>query len=244
MSEATTLIERPTAHPEATVPTPVDVLRISRVGLIASHLWVYLLPLIHGGFEISRNFWIGLAYVTVPLGLLIYGWNDYFDWDIDHISGRKNNRKMAAVFGPSLSRRQLGWVPLYVVLAQLPFGILWVVTGHLPLVGWLCLMALGNALYNGPGLRLSRVPILAELLSRHEGISFQRTVTTSISTSAVTTPWPGGSSRSCESWGSAPIRHPRRGPHCAPPGCAVSPTASALFQKRSSPEPALAGAAA
>ena len=159
MSEVATGCEPP-AQPALRF---TDLLRVSRAGLIVSHLWVYLVPAIHGSFQLSWSFWVGLTYVTVPLGLLIYGWNDFFDWDVDPISPRKNHPFGGAAFGSSLTPTQLASLPRYIVLAQLPFALLWALSGHLALVGWLALMVLGNALYNGPGVRLSRIPVAAEL---------------------------------------------------------------------------------
>ena len=37
----------------------------------------------------SAGFWLGLLYVTFPLGLIIYGWNDIADADIDSFNPRK-----------------------------------------------------------------------------------------------------------------------------------------------------------
>ncbi len=153
----------PAAAAGRAFPSLPDLLRVSRAGLIVSHLWAYLLPALFGGFRTSVDFWVALAYVTVPLGLLIYGWNDYFDRDIDRISRRKNNRATATVFGPRLERPRIAYLPHCIFAFQLPFAVFWAATGRLDLVGWMLLMALANALYNGPGLRLSRVPVLAEL---------------------------------------------------------------------------------
>lgn len=162
MIEATTHNERPTASGRMPL-SPADVVRVARPGLIASHLWVYLLPIMHGGYAESWNFWAGLVYVTVPLGLLIYGWNDYFDGDVDRLCPRKSDPGTSAVFGLRLPPEKRAMLPQYILAAQLPFALIWAVAGHPWLVGWLALMAAGNALYNGPGLQLSRVPVLAEL---------------------------------------------------------------------------------
>ncbi len=162
MSQAATEIDS-AAQPAPSPLSVPDVLRVARGGLIVSHVWVYLLPALDGSPQLGWNFWAGLAYVTVPLGLLIYGWNDCFDWDVDHASPRKNHPVGGAAFGPSLTRAQLLSLPRVILLAQLPFALLWLASGRLDLVGWMALMALGNALYNGPGLRLSRVPVAAEL---------------------------------------------------------------------------------
>ncbi|MEE8525732.1 MAG: UbiA family prenyltransferase, partial [Thermoanaerobaculia bacterium] len=162
MNEVATSID-PAAQTAPASLSFLDLLRVSRAGLIVSHLWIYLVPAIEGGLLPTLNFWVGLVYVTVPLGLLIYGWNDFFDWDVDHISPRKHHRAGAAAFGPSLTPSQLASLPRVIVLAQLPFAVFWAVSGRLSLVGCVALLVLGNALYNGPGVRLSRIPVLAEL---------------------------------------------------------------------------------
>lgn len=164
MSEVATPIDRPVPAAPTSLRLP-DLLRVSRAGLIVSHLWAYLVPAMHGSarsLEGSWSFWVALVYVTVPLGLLIYGWNDYFDWDVDHANPRKLNRS-STFFGPSLTPEQLRSLPPLIVAAQLPFAVVWALSGHGWLVGWMALMAIGNLLYNGPGLRLSRVPVVAEL---------------------------------------------------------------------------------
>lgn len=162
MSKTATSSERPAGNPRGRLGLG-DLIRIARPGLIVSHLWAFLLPAIGGGFRLSATFWTAAVYVTIPLGMLIYGWNDYFDRDVDRISRRKHNRATSAVFGPALSQSQLATLPVLLLAAQLPFAVLWAVTGKPWLLGWMVLMAAGNALYNGPGLRLSRVPVLAEL---------------------------------------------------------------------------------
>lgn len=151
------------ATPIPATLSPTDLLRVARAGLMVSHLWAYLLPAVMAGGEFSWSFWVAAVYVTVPLGLLIYGWNDFFDADVDRLSPRKNSSGTAAVFGPRLSADQRAALPWWVLAAQLPFAVLWLASGRPELAGWLLLMAAGNALYNGPGVRLSRVPILAEL---------------------------------------------------------------------------------
>ena len=159
MSEAATKIDA-AAQPAPSPLGVLDVLRVARGGLIVSHVWVYLLPALAGGPRLGWSFWAGLIYVTVPLGLLIYGWNDFFDWDVDHASPRKNHPVGGAAFGPSLKPAQLASLPRVIFLAQLPFALLWLAAGRLDLVGWLALMALGLA-----GVLLS-VLVLRRLMTR------------------------------------------------------------------------------
>ena len=140
----------------------VELVRVSRPGLIASHLWIYLLPLVLAGRSPDAAFWIGALYVTVPLGLLIYGWNDYFDADVDALSRRKGGR-MAALFGPRLPASRRRRLPVLIVAAQLPFLALAAWAGEPWAFAWLAVVAAGNWLYNGPGPRLSRLPVVAEL---------------------------------------------------------------------------------
>ena len=60
--------------------TGTDVaLKVARPGFWLTSIWFYLLPL--GQYEVfgSANFWLGLFYITFPLGMIIYGWNDVAD---------------------------------------------------------------------------------------------------------------------------------------------------------------------
>ena len=141
---------------------PWELIRVARLGLMASHLWLFFLPVVLSAEVPAVQFWIGTVYVTLPLGLLIYGWNDFFDADVDAISRRKKESPMAAWFGYRLRPEKRKLLPLTIAAAHLPFLILAVVAGAFWVLAWLAVMVLANALYNGPGLRLSRVPVLAE----------------------------------------------------------------------------------
>src|ERR1043165_10271298 len=65
------------------------IIKASRPGLWATAVWFYLLPLGRRQVFDSIAFWVGLIYVTLPLGLIIYGWNDIADADIDQFNPRK-----------------------------------------------------------------------------------------------------------------------------------------------------------
>jgi len=105
-----------------------------------------MLPL--GGRNLFKSlpFWLGLAYVSLPMGLLLYGWNDYVDFDVDRV----NPRKGSYLFGARGSLEQLHRLPVRIVLVQAPFlGAFCYLRGWRMLV---CLagMAAAAAVYNWP----------------------------------------------------------------------------------------------
>jgi 4-hydroxybenzoate polyprenyltransferase len=98
----------------------------------------------------SLTFWLGLFYVTFPLGIFIYGWNDIVDYETDQL----NPRKDSYMFGSRGSERQLRRLPLTITLVQMPFVVafIWAV-GIKPLLFFAALIA-STALYNFPGYGL------------------------------------------------------------------------------------------
>jgi hypothetical protein len=81
-------------------------LHTSRPGLWLVTLWVYLMPT--GGMHEVFNtvqFWVGLFYCCLPLNLLVYAWNDLFDFNCD----KHNPRKQGLLVGSlnKVRRRQL-----------------------------------------------------------------------------------------------------------------------------------------
>ncbi len=137
-------------------------LKVSRPGLWFQTVWLFLLPTAgHTELWSEAGFWIGLAWVALPLNLLVYGWNDLVDWEID----RDNPRKDSWLFGARASRAQLATVPLGIALANLPFAALFWWRGGFRLVGLLAAVVAVSAAYNLPrsGLR-GRPPL--ELLNQ------------------------------------------------------------------------------
>src|SRR5260370_26673412 len=57
----------------------VFLTQVSRPGLWSTTALFYLIVLGHRDFVHSWTFWVGLFYVLVPLGLVLYGVNDIFD---------------------------------------------------------------------------------------------------------------------------------------------------------------------
>ena len=123
------------------------VIKAARPGFWITSIWFYLIPL--GGKDVfgTYGFWLGLAYVTFPLGLLIYGWNDCVDAETD----RLNPRKDSYLFGARGTPEQLARLPWWIAVAQLPFVALFI-----PKIGWACTLAFFSALtfatwlYNNP----------------------------------------------------------------------------------------------
>jgi 4-hydroxybenzoate polyprenyltransferase len=122
------------------------LLKTARPGLWATSVWFYLLPL--GGRHVFHlpGFWLGLLYVTFPLGLILYGWNDIADAECD----RLNARKGTFLFGARGSSEQLRSLPLAIAGVQILFAVLFsTITGSRVLV-WFLALAACTAIYNLP----------------------------------------------------------------------------------------------
>jgi len=122
------------------------VVKASRPGLWATAAWFYLLPLGQRHVFHSAGFWLGLIYVTLPLGLIIYGWNDVADADID----RFNPRKGTFLFGARGSRDQLARLPLQIALVQLIFAAIFLYIIGANALLWFAALVAFTAIYNFP----------------------------------------------------------------------------------------------
>lgn len=152
-STATTATEAPS---QAFFSELRFTLQASRPGLWITSIWFYMLPL--GGRNLFQSlpFWFGMIYVTLPMGLLLYGWNDYVDFDVDRV----NPRKGSFLFGARGSMEQLRRLPWVIVLAQAPFlAGFWALRGSRMIVCFAG-MAMAAAIYNWPryGFK-SRAPL-------------------------------------------------------------------------------------
>lgn len=97
----------------------VFVVKASRPGFWLTSIWFYLLPM--GGhlpLE-SFSFWLGVLYVGLPLGMVIYATNDITDERTD----RLNPRKDSFLFGARPTDLQIASLPWRIILIQLPFLI-------------------------------------------------------------------------------------------------------------------------
>ena len=92
-------------------------LKVSRPGLWFPTIWLYILPLSGQHLWQSLPFFVGLVYITFPLNIMVYGWNDIADQDIDQCNPRKDNY----LFGAKGSNTDLARVPYIVLGAQLIF---------------------------------------------------------------------------------------------------------------------------
>jgi 4-hydroxybenzoate polyprenyltransferase len=126
-------------------------LKVSRPGLWFQTLWLYLLPVAAQPRLDTFQFWLGTVFVTFPLNLLVYGWNDVVDRSIDRV----NPRKDSFLFGARGTAADLARVPRLIAWVNVPFFL-----GLSILCGWrmalvLAGMVLVTALYNLPrhGLR-------------------------------------------------------------------------------------------
>ncbi len=94
----------------------VFLLKSSRPGLWFCTLWLYLLPTSQmDSIWSSIPFWFGLFYVSFPLNLLVYGWNDYVDVSADKF----NPRKDSFLFGARGTDKEVKSLPSAIILTQL-----------------------------------------------------------------------------------------------------------------------------
>ena len=105
-----------------------------------------MLPL--GGKHIfsSFPFWLGIVYVTFPMGLLLYGWNDYVDFEVDRV----NPRKGSFLFGARGSIEQLHQLPWSIALIQGLFLAEFLELRGLRMLLCLLGMTAAAAIYNWP----------------------------------------------------------------------------------------------
>ncbi len=122
------------------------LIKVARPGFWLTSVWFYLLPL--GGKDVlgSVGFWLGLLYVTFPLGMIIYGWNDAVDFETD----RLNPRKDTFLFGARPTTQQSSGLPWRIALVQAPFVVAFTWMLGTRALWWFALLVLSTALYNWP----------------------------------------------------------------------------------------------
>jgi len=124
----------------------IFLLQASRPGLWLTAIAFYMLPLAQRNVFHSVAFWLGALYVALPMGLLLYGWNDIVDYEAD----RLNPRKGTFLFGARGTPEQLRRLPLRIALVQLPFVVACSVLGGAKLLLCFAGMTAAAALYNWP----------------------------------------------------------------------------------------------
>jgi len=120
------------------------VVQAARPGFWLTAIWFYFVPV--GGQSVlgQAEFWAGLVYVTFPLGVLLYGWNDVVDFDVD----RFNPRKGTYLFGARGTPGRLRSLPWQIACVQLPFAVLFVWLLGLKALAWFGTLTALTALYN------------------------------------------------------------------------------------------------
>ena len=137
------------------------LLQASRPGLWLTAIAFYMLPLAQRNVFHSVAFWLGALYVSFPMGLLLYGWNDIVDYDAD----RLNARKGTFLFGARGTLEQLRGLPLRIALVQAPFVIACSLLGGARMLLCFAGMIAAAALYNWPRFGFKARPPL-EILNQ------------------------------------------------------------------------------
>jgi 4-hydroxybenzoate polyprenyltransferase len=143
--------------PEATLALPETkaeqrisglgfLVQVSRPGLWTTTALFYLMPLGHSDFFHSAVFWLGLFYILLPLGLLLYGVNDIVDAEND----LRNPRKGTFLFGSRGAQQQLAALRWQIAIAQVPFLILFFFLLGPRILLWFAAMLLAVGVYNAP----------------------------------------------------------------------------------------------
>jgi len=143
----TGIIQTPTTIARQTIWSELVFLtQVARPGLWTTTALFYLMPLAHGTFARAWIFWIGLFYVLVPLGLVLYGVNDIVDADADIY----NPRKGTFLFGSLGAKKQLASLRWKIAVAQPPFLALFLIFIGPKILFWYAALAAAVALYNSP----------------------------------------------------------------------------------------------
>jgi 4-hydroxybenzoate polyprenyltransferase len=122
--------------------------QVSRPGLWSTTALFYLMPLGRADFAHSGRLWLGLFFVLLPLGFLIYGVNDIVDAEADLL----NPRKGTFMFGSRGAREQLRALKWQIALLQIPFAAVFYFWVGPRILWWYAVLLLAVGLYNAPRL--------------------------------------------------------------------------------------------
>jgi 4-hydroxybenzoate polyprenyltransferase len=126
------------------------LLQVSRPGLWTTVALFYLMPLGRIHFLHSSIFWLGLFYVLLPLGFLLYGVNDIADVEVD----LRNPRKGTFLFGSRGATEQLAALRWQIAVFQIPFLIPFFYFLGPRFLWWFAAMLAAVVLYNAPRIGL------------------------------------------------------------------------------------------
>jgi len=136
------------------------LLQVCRPGLWTTTALFYLMPLGRSIHLNSAKFWVGLVYVLIPLGFVLYGVNDIFDVEAD----RLNPRKGTFLFGSLGRREQLAALRWQIVALQIPFVAAFLVWIGAQVLLWFAALLAAVGLYNVPPVGLKTRPPLDVLM--------------------------------------------------------------------------------
>jgi Leucine-rich repeat (LRR) protein/4-hydroxybenzoate polyprenyltransferase len=123
------------------------VLKTSRPGLWFPTIWLYLLPFSgQANFNMDIPFFLGLAFVTLPLNLLVYGLNDIVDVKTDRV----NPRKDSYLFGARGSFKQHEFIFAAILVLHLLFWPFLIFYGGLKVLLLFVAILYNCHLYNHP----------------------------------------------------------------------------------------------
>ena len=132
------------------------LVKVARPGFWLTSIWFYLLPVGQHAIWDRWTFWLGLFYVTFPLGLLIYGWNDLFDVEND----RRNPRKDTFLFGARPTPAQIAILPRWILFVQIPFALCFLLLLGAKSLPWWGAVIGATGLYNLPRMGLKNWPVV------------------------------------------------------------------------------------
>src|ERR1700730_7921029 len=124
----------------------VFLIQVARPGLWTTTALFFLMPLGHRAFFRSWIFWVGLFYVLVPLGLVLYGVNDIVDAEADVY----NPRKGTFLFGSLGAKEQLAALRWKIGVAQVPFLAIFLFLIGPRVLFWYAALSLAVTVYNSP----------------------------------------------------------------------------------------------
>src|SRR4029077_20213301 len=130
------------------------LLQVCRPGLWTTTALFYLMPLGHSINFTSAKFWVGLTYVLITLGFVLYGGNDIFEIERD----RLNPRKGTFLFRSLGRREQLAALRWQIVALQIPFVTTFLVWIGAQTLLWFGVLLLAVALYNAPRIGFKPLP--------------------------------------------------------------------------------------
>ena len=122
------------------------LLQVSRPGLWSTTALFYLMPVGRADFFRSTKLWLGLLFVLLPLGMLLYGVNDMADAEADSL----NPRKGTFLFGSRGTREQLAALKWQIAAVQLPFLLAFFFLIGPRILWWYAALIAAVAIYNAP----------------------------------------------------------------------------------------------